>query len=254
VQSEKNNNQMGLFADMEDGGISEPEIPEVPKWNQLVALKKEEEVTGIFISGHPLDDYRLELKYLCTADSDRVNQEDLQLGKPYRLAGMVREVRHLESKSGNGFGFIKVMDLKGGCEIPFFGEDYLKFRHLMVEDAFVYLDINLQKREFYDRKTQQKIKAGNRLHVTEMGLLTSLIDKSKGSVHLQCALDRVTEDWVAQISALFDAFPGDQVVKVDVYDRENNMAIPFYSQRKIKRNKAFLAALDKMEEVNFKIH
>jgi hypothetical protein len=124
----------------------------------------------------------------------------------------------------------------------------------MVEDAFVYLDINLQKREFYDRKTQQKIKAGNRLHVTEMGLLTSLIDKSKGSVHLQCALDRVTEDWVAQISALFDAFPGDQVVKVDVYDRENNMAIPFYSQRKIKRNKAFLAALDKMEEVNFKIH
>jgi len=253
VQGEKNNQQMGLFADTDDGGFAEPELPDVPRWNQLVALKKEEEVTGIYISGHPLDDYRLELKYLCTADSDRVNQEDMQLGKPYRLAGMVREVRHLESKSGNGFGFIKVMDLKGGCEIPFFGEDYLKFRHLMVEDAFVYVEINLQKREFYDRKTQQKVKAGTRLHVTDMGLLTDLIEKSKGGVRVQCALDQVSDDWVQRMSQLFDQFPGDQVVKIDVYDRETQHHIPFYSQRKIKRNKAFLAALDKMEEVNFKI-
>ena len=51
-----------LFGDISEQLFQEPELPKTEEWNNLMKLEKEKQVTGIYISGHPLDDYELEMK------------------------------------------------------------------------------------------------------------------------------------------------------------------------------------------------
>ena len=123
--------------------IKEPPPPECRDWTLISKLEREKEVTGIFISGHPLDDYRMEVENFVTCSLNEI--EENKTRSQIQLAGSVTTARHMISKNGNGWGIFVVSDFDGELEFRLFGGDYQKFKHLLEPGKAVFITGNFQK-------------------------------------------------------------------------------------------------------------
>src|SRR5207253_1783509 len=105
--------------------IMEPPLPKVEPWGQLEQLAREKEVVGFYISGHPLDEYKLEIQHLCRHTLPELADLKTLEGKEVIVAGIVTDVQHRTSKTGKPFGIFTLEDYMGSFEFILFGEDYV---------------------------------------------------------------------------------------------------------------------------------
>jgi DNA polymerase III subunit alpha len=117
VQQSDESAQVSMFGDAEIEAMPEPIPPNVEEWSSLVKLSKEKEVVGIFITGHPLDDFRFELKSFCNAQVSYLENVLEHANKELKFAGIVTAVEHRFSKKGNPFGTIEIEDYSGGYQV-----------------------------------------------------------------------------------------------------------------------------------------
>lgn len=138
-QESKNSAQVSLFGEASDVQFDEPIIPPCEPWNIMEKLSKEKEMIGIYISGHPLDDFKTEIKYFCNARVDMLQKIDDLEGKEMTFAGIITDVQHRVSKNGKPWGMFTFEDYSDAYEFKLFNEDYLKFRHYLIQNQFLYL-------------------------------------------------------------------------------------------------------------------
>ena len=114
-----------------------PKIPQdITEWNLMERLKREKEVTGIYLSGHPLDDFKLELKKL----TKPITRLDEFKNQEVAIGGLISQINHRVSKKGTQFGFATIEDSAGQTiEFGAFGDLYLRSRHLLEKDTIVYV-------------------------------------------------------------------------------------------------------------------
>jgi DNA polymerase III subunit alpha len=129
AQANESNNQQSLFG----GGISvslpEPTIPAAETWSLMEQLKKEKEVIGIYLSGHPLDPFKIEIDKLSSHPlSELKDLKPLKGIAEIKIIGVVASVNHRISKMGKPFGSFVFEDLTGTFEMPLFGENYLNYK------------------------------------------------------------------------------------------------------------------------------
>ena len=136
-QEKKNSNQTNLFADFGELTLAEPEFPDCENWTKLNQLKKEKDVIGIYISGHPLDDYKESIKFFSNIKLNDLKDLKPLVDKEIRLAGIIGEVHHKISKNGKGWATFVLEDYYESYELRIFGEDYLKFKHFLIENNFI---------------------------------------------------------------------------------------------------------------------
>ncbi len=142
-QSQSNTNT--LFGDLSKSmEIQEPKLPDCEPWPLIVKLENEKKVTGMFISGHPLDDYLFEIDHYGIAKISHVNQikEGKEKANPnatFKIMGRVSDVQHRMAKSGNKFGSFIIGDHSGTMELTLFSEDYLKHVALLQLGAAVHI-------------------------------------------------------------------------------------------------------------------
>ena len=92
-------------------------------------LNKERDIVGVYISGHPLDKFRLELDHLCAKQGlSRLETLEAEKGKVLTFGGLITSCEHRISKSGRPWGFFALEDYNGTHEFRCFGEDYVKFK------------------------------------------------------------------------------------------------------------------------------
>ena len=101
-------------------------------------LKFEKEVVGIYISGHPLDEYRLELDSFCSCTLDRL-MEPIFRGKEVAVGGIVTKSLERFSKNGNPFMLFTLEDYIGSYEFALFGEDFVNLSKYIAPDRFLYI-------------------------------------------------------------------------------------------------------------------
>jgi DNA polymerase-3 subunit alpha len=111
-----------LFGDIEMPEIKPPAIPKCDPWPLHEKLEKEKDVVGIYISGHPLDTYRIEMKYF---DIVPLNEMENVQNKLIRIAGFVSDARHLLTQKGDKWGKMTLNDYSGKFELAFFKNDYV---------------------------------------------------------------------------------------------------------------------------------
>ena len=138
-QERKNSSQTNLFADFGEMDLPEPEFPQCENWTKLNQLKKEKDVVGIYISGHPLDDYIDSVRFFSNIKLNDLKNLTPLIDKEVRIAGIIGEVEHKISKNGKGWATFVLEDYYESYELRIFGEDYLKFKHFLVENNFVCL-------------------------------------------------------------------------------------------------------------------
>jgi DNA polymerase-3 subunit alpha len=142
VQASHDNLQASLFGDVDNIIAEGPNPPPAQIWSLPIKLSKEKEVAGIFFSGHPLDDYRQEIKHLANAtilDIDNMRE------RPLRIAAFVTGANHRLNQKGEGFGIFSIQDYASNMEVRLFKEQYLKFKQLMAEGNCVLIEGTYQK-------------------------------------------------------------------------------------------------------------
>jgi DNA polymerase-3 subunit alpha len=144
-QENKNSSQVSLFGEASEVQFDEPMIPYSEKWGMMEKLSREKEVVGIYISGHPLDDFKNEIENFCNAVLIDFEDPKALLNKDVSVGGIVTSVEHRVSKNGKGWASFFIEDYTTTNEFRIFGEDYLKFKHFLVPNSFLHLKISGRK-------------------------------------------------------------------------------------------------------------
>lgn len=235
-QAQKAQVANSLFGDTDEVLMPEPDIPNREPWSLIEKLTKEKEVTGIFISGHPLDDYRLVVENFTTCPLDKV-EENMQ--KPaLQLAGMVTRAVHRISRTGNGWGAFEISDYSGVMEFRLFGEDYQKYKHLLEEGKAVFI-----------KGAHQMSWRGDEMEfrVKEIKLLEGVAENMTESITLQLSLEAVTREMIDRLDELCRKRKGKNRLRIQLLDRANRLKLDLVApDRKVQADTEFIAELDRM--------
>ena len=140
-QQEQQQMHNSLFGDMGGVEIATPAIPtQVEEWSNLERLNKERDLVGIYLSAHPLDEYGIVLKGMCnTHCSELADQAELSKKEGFQLGGIVTAVQEKTTRRGEPCGFVTIEDFEGSGELKLFGEEWTKWRGLMVVGYTLYI-------------------------------------------------------------------------------------------------------------------
>lgn len=256
-QNNESSSQSSLFGGSVADLILEPALPVAPEWSLIDRLKYEKDAIGIFLSGHPLDNYRLELKEFCqqkvrhltvvnkirTGDTNEEVLAEFESIKNRELVvgGLVVVAAQRMTKTGKPFGTIVFEDYDDTCELALFGDDFIKFKQFLTDGYF--LQIRGRVAERFRKEGDWEFK------ITSINLLSELRDKLAKCVTIQVPIERINDDFMQQIHGILEdnkATTDQQNCQLlfDIYDREQNVNIKMPSKSlKINPNNHFLEQL-----------
>ena len=221
-QSEKNNAQQSLFGgDTGTTDITPPVIPACAEWSQLEKLNKEREVIGLYLSAHPLDDYKVIIRNMCKTQVGDLDHLDELKGKEIAVAGMVVAVQNLTTKTGKPWGKFELEDYNGTHEFALFGKDYENFRKYLFSDYFLFIRGRVQPRPYNDQELEFRI--------TSMMQLSELQEAVK-EVHVQLAVEEITRDLIARMGRSVKEAKGNTLLRLNVYDRQAQVSLNLFSK------------------------
>ncbi|HCI55597.1 MAG TPA: DNA polymerase III subunit alpha [Bacteroidales bacterium] len=247
VKTLKNTNKNTLFG--EDNGFSmkKPEPPECPEWQKLEKLNKEKEVIGIYLSSHPLDDFRLELETFTTATlSELKNLRDFT-DRDVTIAGMVTETKSGIGKNGKPYNTFMLQDYTDSYKFAVFDKDCVEFSKFFVTGYFLLVKGRAQKRRMNDNELEFKIK--------NINLLSSVRDELIKSVTIKVKAADITNELINQLSQLIKTNPGETELRFLFMDAESKISLPMFSRNiRVRLNNDFVAFLDDHPSLEYKVN
>ena len=225
-QSQSANTSNTLFGDLPMVfDIQPPKIPVCEPWTLTELLEHEKEVTGMFISGHPLDHFRFEIHHygITTLSDFNEVKEAVTLqanpGKIYRLAGLVTDAQHRISKNGKEFGSFVLEDYSGKSDFILFGEDYMKFRNYLERGKNLFLCGSFRKR--FNREEFE-------FRIDKVMLLETIKQVLTKQVIIDVEARFVNEEMVRFVEKNVKTHPGRSGLKIQVTEPKNNWKIGMY--------------------------
>ena len=250
-QENKNSAQVSLFGESSDVQIDEPLIPPCQLWGAMEKLAREKEVVGIYISGHPLDDFKIEMQSFCNGDISVFRDLPAFLNKEISFGGVVTDVQHRVSKQGKGWASFTIEDYINSHEFRIFGEEYLKFKHFLMHNNFVFVR-TLIKEGWINRETG--VKGEPRLQFNSFQLLHDVMESYAKKLSIQLNIKEISEEKIQTINDLLKMHSGNHILKFVVYDNDDELKLEMSSRlRKIKISQELLEEL-KSQEVFYKLN
>lgn len=237
MQTQKEEVSMSLFGDdSEVSATPRPEIPHAPRWVDGVRLGKERDLVGMFLSGHPLDPFYMELAYGCSHSIKSFNAQEPEDGLEVTFGGMVTEFKTLPGKNGQQWGIIKLEDTTGSTELRLFDNAFYSFHGYGVPGTALYVR----------GKYSQRYKGSPvRFNITEMSLLSKIKGTVIKSIRLQLSPDSFTPALDAVLAeAAANQTDGKGELLVTVYDPAIDRRVTLQSGRPVSINRQFVMALD----------
>jgi DNA polymerase-3 subunit alpha len=180
-------------------------------------LAKEKEVVGIYISGHPLDDYRFEMKYFCNSKLEYLKSLGSYVGKTLTFAGIVTNVQYKTAKNGKDWAMFTLEGYDESHEFRIFDEEYLKFRHFLVNNQFVYFKV-LVKDGWVNRETGKK--SDPRITFADVKQLQDVLPQFAKKLSLHLEINDLQQNFLSQLNEVFSANKGDNTVTFEVVELE----------------------------------
>ena len=250
-QENKNSAQVSLFENSSDLQLNEPQIPDCSQWTTLDELKSEKDVVGIYISGHPLDDFRLPMEHFCNASLEILKSLDQLINKELRLGGIVGEVEHRISKNGKGWARFTLEDYKDSYDFRIFGEEYLKYKHFLFENNFIHLRL-MVKEGWRDRDTG---KTGDpRINFLAFQQLQDTLDKDAKKLTLQIDVNNFDDNKIEILKEIFKKHKGNKKLEISFFENEDKIKLNMHSENhKISINEDLISSI-KSNNIHFKLN
>jgi len=258
-QEQKNSAQTSLFGSFgDDGGEVDdvvPILPDCEKWNMIQMLAKEKEVIGIYLSAHPLDDFKHEIRLVSNMTiSDLKGNEDQLIGRDISMAGMMTNINHRISKTGNEFGSFTFSDYTDSYDITLFGEEYLRYKHFMQENMFLNLRMSISKREFKDKEgnvTSSRIFT----KINGLQLLDEIIEKQVDKITINVDINDFDNDVMLKLSEIMYKHQGDKILRIKLYDSQAQQQVDLPAQKiRINICRELLKELEENTGIAFKLN
>jgi DNA polymerase-3 subunit alpha len=240
-QSEKSTSQFSLFGgDSSESGVAlaPVKIPSCEPWGQIEALKNEKEVIGIYISGHPLDMFKMEMQTFCKpiARIDDFRNEEIGIG------GIITEVSIRQTKTGQDFALFSVEDYDSVGKFAIFRDAFMKSRHLLVLGTYIYVRGTVKER--YNSPGSFE------LEPKELKLLSELSDKFNKIV-IKVPINIISEQFVNTLNDLAELHKGKGNLNLEVFDEDEKISLNFFSRKyKINPTKDLLDELNKIAGIS----
>jgi DNA polymerase-3 subunit alpha len=249
-QESKNSSQHSLFGESTGTEVPEPAIPAIPPWESLQRLKFERDVIGFYVSGHPLDMYRLEMNELIKYRIKDLKETEKNKGKEMAIGAMITQVNHRISKNGKPFGSFTIEDYDDAFELVLFGEDYLKFKIWLNPGEFLHIRGKLQDRFNQPGNTEFKI--------SNIQLLSELREKLLKNLTLKIAIDKIDDVWINNLTDTINhdaanSTNGSCVLKIKIYDPvDDKISVDLPSKKfRINPHNEMIDNLQKLAELEF---
>ncbi len=221
-----------LFGDLPQMmDVPPPKIATCEPWTLTELLEHEKDVTGMFMSGHPLDHYKFELKYygiMQLSDfnefKDSVTLSASNAGKPFKVAGLVIDVQHRVTKTGKNFGSFVIEDFSGKTDFILWSEDYVKYQHYLEKGQNIVITGFFRQR--YNQPNVFEFK------VTSMMLLETIKQTMTKNLELNVHPISVTKSFVDFIEKNVKRNPGKASLRFNVIEPIENLKISLYSYEK----------------------
>ncbi|MDB9775308.1 DNA polymerase III subunit alpha [Vicingaceae bacterium] len=246
-QEALNSSQVSLFGEASEVDMPEPEIPRATEWGTMEKLSKEKEVVGIYLSGHPLDDFKFEMEQFCNVTVKELHHfENLKGRKELKMAGIVTEVAHRMTKNGKPFGILTLEDYQDAYKFFMFGEEYVKFRGYLNQGWFLYVVGSIEPGKWDKTKLEFKFKT--------VELLADVKEKMTKSITLDVNIDEVSEDFIQQIDTIVNGNNGNCKFSLNLIDRkEKNTVLLTSRSKKISLTDEVLDTFDNMPGVIYSV-
>ncbi|MEE9440109.1 MAG: DNA polymerase III subunit alpha [Saprospiraceae bacterium] len=220
-QNQKEQNQVSLFGDSPDMLIDEPRIVALEEWDKMIKLEKEKEVTGIYISGHPLDDYKLELKNFTTHKLDEVERTENSLVK---VAGIVTSTMIGISQRGTSYARFTIQDYRGSLELSLYNEQCEDWKGRISNGKVLYIEGQNRKGYNSDRKF---------FKVKDLRMLDTVGQLKTQAIIVKIEMSKFNEEKLESFLSLVDENEGKHYLKFKIVDiEEKDLAIDLMSGNK----------------------
>ena len=250
-QENENSAQVSLFGEASDVQIAEPEVPPCEEWGTMEKLSKEREVVGVYISGHPLDDFKTEMKTFCNGTVGMFNTLEPYVNRELVFGGVVTDVQHRVSKQGKGWALFTIEDYTDSFEFRIFGEEYLKFRHFLLQNSFVFVKSFI--REGWTNKDTGK-KSDPRLQFNSFQLLHDVMENYAKKLSIQVDIKDLDKQKIIALKELLNMHPGNQALNFLVYDMKEKIKLSMSSRRqKVRVSQELISELE-AQDVQFKLN
>ena len=249
IQQEEDSAQVNLFGG--NSGTAEIPLPSVASmepFSQIQQLNIEKEVVGLFISGHPLDQYQLEIDSFTNATLTALNDLEALKGKnELRMAGSVASFAHRTTKNGKPFGTLTVEDYHGVFTFFLFGEDYVKFKQYFMTGWFVFISgAVIQKKWSTENELEFKINS--------ITLLSEVRGRMIKGLKVNINLDDLTLDLMEKLEIITAKYKGDAKLYIEVLDKQENISLELFSKKiKVDPSAELIKELNLLPEVAYKI-
>ncbi len=270
-QAEQLSSQVSLFGDLGPVELPDPQIPVSTPWSQLETLKKENEVVGFYLSGHPLDQYKAEIKHFSNTsisdfqeiltklnqmvDKNRDEKNDNTMSssemkklseRTYSIAGIITNPANPNSttKTGKPFGRFIVEDYSGSMEISMFGDNFEKYRNLLSrKDQYILLKVTPDSPS-WKKEPEYEMK------VNSVELLSESMEKYVKIINLGVSLYNISLHLIGELEQLIIRNPGKTPLYIQVVDK-NNDALSFSFKEAKVNARDFIIGLRLIPDINY---
>ncbi|GAB6395515.1 MAG: DNA polymerase III subunit alpha [Bacteroidales bacterium] len=246
-QADKNAAACSLFGNDNAVSISKPEIPVCERWNDLERLNREREVTGIYLSAHPLDEYRVILTHVCNAGVSDLNHPETLQGRELLIGGIVIGVQEKMGKSGL-YEVVRIEDFTGSAEVCLFGKEYVNFGKYCKTGMYL-----LIRGRIIPQRWKRDGSLG--LHVTLVNLLEEEKDKLIENINITVPIYHLNESIIDELSVLIKNNPGKSLLYFRITDGKDDVSLNLFSkQLRLNVTPALVDFLEGNEYIHFNIN
>ncbi|MEG2865238.1 MAG: DNA polymerase III subunit alpha [Mucinivorans sp.] len=223
VQNEKNEAQHSLFGALASSSmVQKPSAPTGGEsWGKLEMLEKEREVIGIYLSSHPLDDFRVVLEKYCTASVGELEDLAALNGRDLILGGMITSVQNLTTKTGKPFGRFTIEDLCGSYTFTLFSREWEQFRYHCMAQSTVLIRCKIE---------QSTYREGCEINISQIKPLSDVLEKDIHTLTIKLPIEEVRQDFVEELSAVISSSKGGVSLVFNVCHAASGVYVPLRSR------------------------
>ncbi|MDE6355055.1 MAG: DNA polymerase III subunit alpha [Prevotella sp.] len=248
-QMEKAQIRNSLFSEEDDVEISTPPIIKGEVWSDIERLNRERDLVGIYISAHPLDEYKIVLDNLCNTQCSELSDiSSLSDREDVIIGGIVTAIKSKFTKTGKPCGFVTIEDFNGSGELAMFGEEWGRWSGMFKEGCTVYITAKCQQRyrdsKFFDLKIQN------------IEYLQTIKDKAIDRITISLITDKLNDQIVTELNEIIAENPGETKLFFQLHDSSGKNHVLLRSTRRtVNVKQSLIAYIEQNKDVmDYKIN
>lgn len=217
-QSDKAENSLSLFGPTESIEISKPEPPKnIERWSDLERLNRERDLIGIYISGHPLDSFKIIIDKVCNLHMDQLEDITPYANQDVMLGGIVTDLRVGQTKKGKPYGIAKLEDYSGPGEIALFGDDWANFSGYFQVGNSLFITARVEEDQW--RQNFYRLKIGR------IEFLSDVKDQKIKSITIHLHTDQLNQKIANELTSIIKNNEGNADVFFNVLDTKKQAQV-----------------------------